>query len=216
MMVLNTIISSLEAKDYITISGLLITAVISLATLILTSRSNKKNLYMNSVTKERVTSMSELKEQVARYISTISNYNIINEYNEDEINLILKENEYRALRIMLQLNPDKSEEEDLYKEITKINSLIKYKHKIFDDEKRANNPKDLLKLIEVQNINISSFYENYFDELGNISAQQLNQKILVKFEEKYKHILGNLLANLISKIRIHLKKEWGKVKKESK
>ncbi|MEH7538297.1 hypothetical protein V7167_29810, partial [Bacillus toyonensis] len=64
----------LEVKDQITLVGLVTTFTVSSVTLWNTRRISKKTGFLNSITKERVESMGELKEQMAKYLSLIQKF----------------------------------------------------------------------------------------------------------------------------------------------
>ncbi|NEW00543.1 hypothetical protein GYH73_001490 [Bacillus megaterium] len=120
-------IKALKIKDFITIGGVLATSFISLKTLRHTKKNNSKSLFVNSITKERVESMGELKEQVARYLSTVARYSLIENNKNYSVDELVKEIEYTTLRIVFQLNPNNSDEEKIHNELRKINAIIKYR-----------------------------------------------------------------------------------------
>lgn len=75
------------------------------------------------MTKERIESMTELKEQVAKYLSLIRRYQIL-ELNTEEKASFLQELEYRKFKINFQLNEEKTNELEISSTLNHINALI--------------------------------------------------------------------------------------------
>lgn len=209
-MLLNTIatlVNSLEAKDYITLLGLIITASISLSTLLVSKKNNHKTMYVNSITKERVESMGELKEQVSRYLSVVSNYSSMSGSPDVEKKAFFQELDYRVNKIMLQLNQNNEFEEKILGDVIKINSLIKFKESILDCGSVDQQSQALLEIIKKYNIELSTFCNEY---------EGINGKVLLEFKENFSNILSLLISNVVSDFRKHFKNEWEKIKSESK
>ncbi|MDC7724273.1 hypothetical protein PNF31_26470 [Priestia megaterium] len=208
-------LQNLKLKDVITFGGILATSFISLRTLKYTKKNNNKSLYVNSITKERIASMGEFKEQVARYLSIISKYKLMKDKNENEIEGFIQDIEYRTMRIAFQLNPNSIEEEKLYNQLKKINSLIKYNLFYTNNENEKLYPTKLLNLIDDYRIEVSNFYNDYSEEKLIYSSLHINKKILSEFEKNFSKFLNKLVEQLSKDIRNHLKEEWSKIKNEN-
>ncbi|MED4698716.1 hypothetical protein P9436_06590 [Lysinibacillus capsici] len=63
---------SLEAKDKFTTIGIVITALLTLLNIVFTLYNNKKNLYANTILKERLDSLNKLKVNSAKLLSIIN------------------------------------------------------------------------------------------------------------------------------------------------
>lgn len=207
------IFQSLKGKDLITFIGIAATFIISYKNLKHLKLNNKKSLYVNSVTKERIESMGEMKENLANYFSLVSNFRMLN--LEESIQDYLKELEYRKLKIIFQLNPDNSEENVICDEFNKINKLVNYWVFYRNDDKEKIYPAKLLTIIDEYKINISNFYPEYFLDSTHLSKLELDRKMLGNFRARYFDYLEYVKYLLIQRIRTHLKEEWNKGKIES-
>ncbi|PEZ66763.1 hypothetical protein CN372_04280, partial [Bacillus anthracis] len=129
------ILRGIKGKELITLLGIGATFFVSYKNYRNSKNSNDKNLYINSITKERVESMGEMKENIASYFALVSKFRIIEFEEMDKKGDFLKDLEYRTLKIAFQLNPDNLNEEKLYNEFNKINALIEYNLFYLEDEK---------------------------------------------------------------------------------
>ncbi|WJE82185.1 hypothetical protein [Bacillus sp. DX3.1] len=193
---------NLEPKDQITFIGLVLTSVISLLTLINTIRINSKSAYLNSVTKERIESMTELKEQVAKYLSLIRRYQIL-ELNTEEKASFLQELEYRKFKINFQLNEEKTNELEISSTLNHINALIVV-------TERVEGP------VSIRDLKQSLVKEAF--PIIHADFEQEESTIINALEQKniLKSFLDNRLSNLKVSLKKHVKTEWEKIKKESK
>ncbi|MFP8644517.1 hypothetical protein ACLHWY_23505 [Priestia aryabhattai] len=193
---------TLEPKDQFTVGGIILTSVISLITLINTIRINWKSAYLNSVTKERIESMTELKEQVAKYLSLIRRYQLFELSTEDKATF-LQELEYRRYKIDFQLNEKRNSEAKLSISLEHINKLIGVIEKVSGD-------------ISVERLKENLNKENF--PLTYVEFEQENSALLNNVEQKtiLKDALENRIKNLNMLLKSHLKTEWEKIKKESK
>ncbi|NEW00655.1 hypothetical protein GYH73_002185 [Bacillus megaterium] len=208
-------IKALKIKDFITIGGVLATSFISLKTLRHTKKNNSKSLFVNSITKERVESMGELKEQVARYLSTVARYSLIENNKNYSVDELVKEIEYTTLRIVFQLNPNNSDEEKIHNELRKINAIIKYRLLYMNNDNEKTYPTGLLNLIDDHAIEVTDFYSTYHNDRLIYSNIEVAKKILNRFQKNHPKLLEKTLDYLVKDIREHLKGEWNKIKTEA-
>lgn len=206
---------ALKIKDFITIGGIFATSFISLKTLRHTKKNNSKSLFVNSITKERVESMSELKEQVARYLSTVARYSLIENNKNYSVDELVKEIEYTTLRIVFQLNPNNSDEEKIHNELRKINAIIKYRLLYMNNDNEKTYPTGLLNLIDDHAIEVTDFYSTYPNDKLIYSNIEVSKKILNHFQKNHPKLLEKTLDYLVKDIREHLKGEWNKIKTEA-
>ncbi|WP_144572257.1 hypothetical protein [Bacillus paramycoides] len=193
--------TNLEPKDKFTFIGLLLTSGISLLTLIKTARINRKAAYLNSITKERIESMTELKEQVAKYLSFIRRYQIL-ELDIQERASFLQELEYRKFKIDFQLNDAKANELEISITLNHINTLIGI----------IENAED--------SISVGSLKQKLVKESFPIIHADFSQPestILNASEQKniLKSFLDKQLSDLKMSLKNHVKMEWEKIKEES-
>jgi hypothetical protein len=164
-----------------------ITAVIALTTLFFTIRNNKSNNFVNSVNKERIDSLKNLKVNVAEFNSLI--FSIIYEDGSKETSYLIK---LKCL-IEFQLNSTISFERGIIFNLNNITKLLTV----------LRNPKEHSKeeLISIFNDLKISIHENliYLNKKQYVSS-------LIKIEQA-------LFEDSINK---HIKKEWERIKIDSR
>lgn len=176
-------INNLEnIKVYITIG----TAIISFATLLVSLKINKRSILNNSVTKERIESLTSLKNNLAEFNSLIYTY-IVSEKTID-INRVYF---YKNL-IEYQFNNTKDIEKDIVIKLEKIVFLT-------------------CELVYTQNESKEEFLKKFeaIDFKNGDSLIYINNKQFVKSILKIEFDLFEYLT------KNHLKSEWEKVKDES-
>ncbi|MBU8879234.1 hypothetical protein BGM26_09590 [Bacillus sp. FJAT-29790] len=164
-----------------------ITAVITLTTLFFTIRNNKSNNFVNSVNKERIDSLKNLKVNVAEFNSLL--FSIIYENGSKETSYIIK---LKCL-IEFQLNSKKSFELEI---ISHLNNIVKL-HTVLRNPK-DHSKEELLSIFSDLKINIPA-------NLIYLNNKQFITSLL-KIEQ-------NLFEDLINK---HIKNEWERIKKDSR
>ncbi|MEH7435758.1 hypothetical protein, partial [Bacillus thuringiensis] len=180
--------TNLETKDQFTFIGLLLTSGISLLTLVKTTRINRKAAYLNSVTKERIESMTELKEQVAKYLSLIQRYQIL-ELDIQERASFLQELEYRKFKIDFQLNEAKTNELEISITLNHINTLIGI----------IENTED--------SISVGNLKQKLVKESFPIIHSDFSQpESIILHASEQKNILKSFLNKQLSNLKISLKK----------
>ncbi|WML50237.1 hypothetical protein RCG23_10760 [Neobacillus sp. PS3-34] len=192
---------SLKAEHKFTFVGLLLTTVVSLLTLISTLRISKKSAYINSITKERIDSLGELKEQAAQYLAVIFNYST-SLVKEEELLNYLKDLEYRQSRIIFQLNEKNEFESNIIEDLNMINKIVRILIHITEP-----------KIVDIEQV----LKENDFIKLALIDyLGDPNNNEKKKIEEILNELLIQNAKSLSSDLKKHLKNEWEKIKIEAK
>ncbi|PGB73538.1 hypothetical protein COM03_27225 [Bacillus wiedmannii] len=194
---------SLEVKDKLNLIGLVITFTVSSITLWNTRRISKKTGFLNSITKERVESMGELKEQISKYLSLIQKFPLEILKDEKERVEFVRAIEYRKNKIDFQLNDDREFEKKIIENLETTNSVIKLLIQTEESETinihvelgRYNLSIDKLRITNV--ITNPNMNYNQFCDTLNDSLDRLNKLLIISFKK-------------------HLKNEWEKIKKEAK
>lgn len=164
-----------------------ITALITLTTLFFTIKNNKSNNFVNSVNRERIDSLNNLKLYVSEFNSHI--YSIIYEDTS------LRTSELIKLKnlIEFQLNPNRLSELLI---ITHINKVIK--------------------LVEVSN-SIEKYSKiELFIFIKELQIDDFQNLIYLNNKQFLKSILKIEQAKFENAIAIQIKNEWSKIKKDSK
>ena len=210
------ILRGIKGKVLITLLGIGATFFVSYKNYRNSKNSNDKNLYINSITKERVESMGEMKENIASYFALVSKFRIIEFEEMDKKGDFLKDLEYRTLKIAFQLNPDNLNEEKLYNEFNKINALIEYNLFYLEDEKEEIYPVKLLNIIDKYKVTVADFYNDYEKDKNLVSKIELHKRVLIQFKKNHINLLEKIKEKLTEKLREHLQVEWNKAKSENK
>lgn len=194
---------SLEVKDRLTLIGLAITFTVGLINLFNTRRISLKTGFINSITKERIESMGELKEQMAKYLSLIQNFSPEMLKDEKEEIEFIRAINYRRNKIDFQLNDTNEFEKGIVEDIKIINSVI-----VLIIKNKSNVP-----------VNIYSELEKYDLSMDKLKTtnQTINSNMdYEKFQDILSEVLDKLSKNLVVSFKTHLKNEWEKIKKEAK
>lgn len=194
---------SLEVKDRLTLIGLAITFTVGLINLFNTRRISLKTGFINSITKERIESMGELKEQMAKYLSLIQNFSPEMLKDEKEEIEFIRAINYRRNKIDFQLNDTNEFEKGIVEDIKIINSVI-----VLIIKNKSNVP-----------VNIYSELEKYDLSMDKLKTtnQTINSNMdYEKFQDTLSEVLDKLSKNLVVSFKTHLKNEWEKIKKEAK
>ncbi|PHB39292.1 hypothetical protein COE82_18440 [Bacillus wiedmannii] len=193
----------LEVKDQITLVGLVTTFTVSSVTLWNTRRISKKTGFLNSITKERVESMGELKEQMAKYLSLIQKFPLEIFKDEKESVEFIRAIEYRKNKIDFQLNDDREFEKEIIGNLEITNLVIKL----------------LIQTEKSESINIHVELGKYnlsLDKLGITNVITNPNMNYTQFCDTINESLDRLNKILIISFKKHLKNEWEKIKKEAK
>lgn len=189
---MNAIIDSfflLEPKDRFTSIGIVLTATISCATLLFSILNNQRNLYANTILKERLDSLKNLKEKSADFISLISSC------GKDEIELKTNYKELVFLSTLLEYQFNKSNYKEA-KDLKKINYLMcLIRMKI--ETKSIEESKDFIK-----KENLDFFILLDLEHYNEVSLKRLVT------EKIYENI--QVVDEVLKK---HIKLEWEKIKK---
>lgn len=164
-----------------------ITAVITLTTLFFTIRNNKSNNFVNSVNKERIDSLKNLKVNVAEFNSLI--FSIIYESSTKETSYLIK---LKCL-IEFQLNSINSFEREIISHLNNITQLLTVLRNPKDHSKE-----ELISIFNDLKISVPE-YLIYLNKKQYVLS-------LIKVEQ-------TLFEDSINK---HIKKEWERIKKDSR
>ncbi|MGH1257162.1 MULTISPECIES: hypothetical protein [Bacillus] len=193
----------LEVKDQLTLVGLVTTFTVSSVTLWNTRRISKKTGFLNSITKERVESMGELKEQMAKYLSLIQKFPLEIFKDEKERAEFIRAIEYRKNKIDFQLNDDREFEKEIIGNLEITNLVMKL---LIQTEKN-----------ESINIHVELGKHNLsLDKLGITNVITNPNMNYNQFCDTLNESLDRLNKFLIISFKKHLKNEWEKIKKEAK
>lgn len=165
----------------------LITAIVSVITLFFTIKINRNTVYNNSVTKERIESMHALKSNVSKFNG------IVYAFLTDNNNIIDSEEIYSLKNLIeYQLNDTRSNEIELLQKINNILWLIKKVKKEDTDS-----------------------YENLINEINNKGISYANGLIALNTKQVILSTLNIEFGLFEEAIKIHIKSEWEKIKKEA-
>lgn len=182
---------ALEPKDKFTSIGIIVTAVIGIATLFFSILNNQRNIYSSTILKERLDSLNNLKKNAASFISLI----LVN-INENSLKCNYKELKYLSNLIEYQFNTHKREELEVVNKLRYLVRLIQLR----TEEKDIVEMENFIKKYDLE------FFRKLYFEYYNV--QTLNRLIDRNIYEKTEEI-ENLLKN-------HIKSEWEKIKDKQK
>ncbi|WP_214890310.1 hypothetical protein, partial [Exiguobacterium sp. s142] len=111
----------MDTKDLITLIGIGITLIVGVANLINSLVTNKRTLYVNAVTSERVKWIGQLKDLLAEYSSLTYFYKQKKILQGAELNAYIEKLSYLRHRIKLHLNPVGEKDKKIVSLIDKIN-----------------------------------------------------------------------------------------------
>lgn len=121
---LKDFLSALEPKDWITILSIWVTLGIGIWNLFSNAKINRKTLFVNAITSERVKWMTLLKELLSEYLTLICTYER-NKPRQGEQNLdFLKELLRLEYRIKLHLNYKGEKDKEIMFQIERANKDI--------------------------------------------------------------------------------------------
>ncbi|MGG1166272.1 hypothetical protein [Bacillus mycoides] len=186
----------LPNKDKFTFIGIIITATTSFFTLLISLKLNKRSSYVNSITNERINSMTHLKQNTAHYISMLKAF-IANE----ESTISISELYNLKLHIEFQLNIIKEREKTIIQRMDNLYTLINYLNSI----KKDNTVKMLLTELASKGIDTERLPIPYTEDT-RLEIMDL-KKYLKKLISMELDLLENNLKN-------HIKLEWEKIKME--
>lgn len=219
-------------REMVMLYGVFGTLVIGLVNFFVNMSINKRTVFVNAVTSERVKWMSELKELLAEYISVTSYYEDKPFYEEREKNEYFERLIYLQGKIKLHLNHiDKRDEEingliseinqkifGIYEAKKAIESFKKERLNVFSVEKQ----KGYFDKVFTEKVDKETakavFLKNDRDALVKVYYEVLklaNEEIKNKYGYKGRDELISKVDELINKSRIYLKEEWEKVKDEA-
>lgn len=202
-------VPAITITDIIAIIGILATLFISIWSLVSSKKSNRKANYINSITHERVNSLTELKEQVSKYLSLVSNP----VFSDDNINknLFYQEIDYRKNRVMLQLNIKSPKEEALAEELADINLYLKCCGAIYTQDSYELKINNIKTLIRINKPGCNGNFKNL--KLGQDISEGTD--LLKDFETDFQTNLSQMVNELMINLRSHFKDDWEKIKKET-
>ncbi|WP_046174834.1 hypothetical protein [Domibacillus indicus] len=166
----------------------LITAMVAIATLFFTIKINRNTVYSNSVTKERIESMKNLKINSSKFNGLIYNFLTNPEAPIDRKELYSLKN-----LIEYQLNDTRSNEREL---LIKINNLVSIHDYYFDET--------------------ITQYSDLKMELNKKGITYTDQLIFINNKRFLLCILKIEFALFEEGIKKHIKSEWDKIKSEVK
>ncbi|WP_299089468.1 hypothetical protein [uncultured Metabacillus sp.] len=219
----------------------IVTGLIGLITLIYTVRNNKKTLFVNNITSERVKWMGQLKEYVAEFISLASFYNekpVLEDAKEkgEYLDKII----HARAKIKLHLNYKGEADKKIMEIVDKMSSNIMTAFETFtllkksDKEKVAyvmeQHKEQLDKRIKskidksIQDTPKSQSIPDYQSVLKTVTEivhEAQNEEIALfnnRFKKEFKQLKKELQNNtdiLLEHTQKYLKEEWNRVKQEA-
>jgi hypothetical protein len=101
----------MEPKDFISIAGILVTLLVSSATLAYSLWSNKRSFFLNTVTSSRLKWIDSLRDKVAEFIALTSR--ILREGNGPDAQGLATQRDTLLHQIVLHLNPYDPEDQQI-------------------------------------------------------------------------------------------------------
>lgn len=222
------------SREMVMLYGIILTFGVGVVNFFLSRNANKRTVFVNAITSERVKWMGELKELIAEYLSLTTFYEKKPLLEKEDLITFLERLIYLKNRIRLHLNYIDENDKEIIDLIEKINTKI---FGIYDS-------KDILKIPIETRINalppdkkIEIIGKAFSDETGKnlinnliSNSQQDSQligevmnKIIKTIDVDFKKNYGyqgreDLIKNtnqLVVKVQIYLKREWEKVKEEA-
>ncbi|MBE1867330.1 hypothetical protein ACMX8W_14245 [Bacillus subtilis] len=216
------------SREMIMLYGVGATLFIGILNLISSRRSNKKTIYVNAVTSERVKWMTNLKELISEYLSLTTYYDDKPFLTgEDQANYF-ERLFYLQGNIKLQLNYADEKDQEINILIEKINQKI---IGLYSAKKIISNKdfpsEDLHKAMNFVLENKGEEFGNkikkekdysidkFLTEITNEAITVFNESFRDQYGYKGRDELRQLTDDLVNKCREYLKLEWEKVKKEA-
>jgi cell shape-determining protein MreC len=100
-----------EAKDIISIAGILVTLLVSSATLAYSLWSNKRSFFLNTVTASRLKWIDSLRDKVAEFIAVTAR--IVKDRTDSEAERLTMQRDALLHQIVLHLNPYDPEDQQI-------------------------------------------------------------------------------------------------------
>ncbi|MED1063236.1 hypothetical protein P4T80_13545 [Bacillus licheniformis] len=188
---LKDFLSALEPKDWITILSIWVTLGIGIWNLFSNAKINRKTLFVNAITSERVKWMTLLKELLSEYLTLICTYER-NKPRQGEQNLdFLKELLRLEYRIKLHLNYKGEKDKEIMYQIERANKdIIDYYNSI--------------EAMDVIDENLHKRINVIIEKISTVSRQYLKEEWERVKEEAEK---GNLKKEkFINRIKNKIKK----------
>lgn len=101
----------MEAKDFISIAGILVTLLVSSATLVYSLWSNKRSFFLNTVTSARLKWIDSLRDKVSEFIAVTSR--IVKNGEGVETTALAMQRDTLLHQIVLHLNPYDPEDQQI-------------------------------------------------------------------------------------------------------
>jgi len=132
----------MEYKDIFYCIGIVLTFIIAVFSIII----NKRNIFINSVTFERVKWISDLRENISSFVGLTHHWIMSNDKEGQKSNEILKDIDKLRYLIKLQLNPEGKYDQEIIKCIETLPQVVYDLPKFREEsQKLINNTQDLLK-----------------------------------------------------------------------
>lgn len=222
----------MELKDWITIIGIGLTFVIGIFNLFNGIKINKRTVFVNAITSERVKWMGQLKELIAEYLSLTTFYERKPVLEGEDLAKYFERLIYLQNRIKLHLNYVDLKDEEINLLIEKINKKIfgiyeakeiislpkkdrfdaipeEIKQEYFDKVLRRDVDKETAKKI------IATGDKESLIEVFNKVVKEISKDFKEEYGYKGKKDLIEYTNKLVDKSRRYLKVEWEKVKDEA-
>lgn len=221
------------SREMMMLYGVLVTFIVGIINIFVSLGTNRRTVFVNAVTSERVKWMSELKELVSEYLSLVTYYEQKAFLEGENLTTYFERLIYLQNKIKLHLNYTDAKDQEIISLIEKINKkfFALYNMKTILDlpeGKRLESlpvdyiesaikasfgqDKELFKSI-VANPNLNN---EKMEQLRNKTIENLNVNIKKDFGNQFPNELKADTANLVDKVRKYLKEEWEKVKEEAK
>ena len=111
----------MEAKDYISIAGILVTLLVSSATLAYSLWSNKRTFFVNTVTSSRLKWIDSLRDKVSEFIAVAAR--IVHSREGENTADLLMQRDTLLHQIVLHLNPYDPEDQQIGELVERVKIL---------------------------------------------------------------------------------------------
>lgn len=227
----------LDIKEWLTAIGIVATFSIGLINFFNLLNINKRTVYVNTITTERVKWMGKLRELLSEYLSLSTYYSSKPIFEGEELNKFLERLIYLSQNIKLHLNHIDQRDEEINNLIQKINNLIFGVYsmskiiKLPDNERVSAYINEFNNNNEIFNAVVSSMDQELIDiflyhpdklkddsikmKVAEFLHNSLQEHAKNNFGIKNKEELMRMTNELVNHGRIYLKNEWEKVKMEA-
>ncbi len=96
----------MEPKDLLYVIGIIITFLLGIGNILYNLRINKKTIFINTVTAERIKWIGKLRENISDFCGLSYHWVFTEIENQEKSNEIIKQIDKLRMMIKLQLNPD--------------------------------------------------------------------------------------------------------------